>query len=207
MELTEALRRRRMVRSFEDRSIPAAVLDGVLDAAFRAPSAGFSQGTELVVLEGAQETAGFWAAVTEEDWRLAHPRHQATRRAPVVVVPLADPDAYLRRYSEPDKAGSGLGSAPDKWPVPYWQIDTAFAVMAMLLAAADRGLGALFMGIFRGEADLRRRLRVPARLQLIGAVVLGWPAPDDVPSASVARGRRPRAEVLHRGSYGPDSPG
>jgi nitroreductase len=81
-------------------------------------------------------------------------------------------------------------------------VDASFAVMALLLAAVDQGLGALFMGVFRGEDTLRTALEIPQGMQIVGAVVLGWPAPDDRPSASVARGRRPKHEVVHRGRYG-----
>ena len=34
----------------------------------------------------------------------------------------------------------------------------------------------------------------------IGAVALGWPAPDE-PSPSLARGRRPLDDVVHRGRW------
>lgn len=199
MEFAEVLRRRRMVRDFSSRPVPAEMLDRVLAAALRAPSAGFAQGSELVVLEGPQ-TALYWEATTTPEWRASNRSHAGARRAPVVVVPLFDPSAYLRRYSEPDKSPSGLGEAEESWPVPYWMVDCAFGVMAMLLAAVDEGLGALFMGVFRGEEALLRALGVPAPLRPLGAVVLGWPE-QAPPSASALRGRRPASEVVHRGGY------
>ena len=81
--------------------------------------------------------------------------------APVIALPLADPQAYLDRYSEPDKRASGLGDSTDAWPAPYWTIDTAMAVMTLLLAAEDAGLGALLFGVFEGEAELRDALGIP----------------------------------------------
>lgn len=198
MELDDAIRRRRMVRSFEDRLVPPSVVDAVLAQAVRAPSAGFSQGWAFVVLEGPEQTGVFWRAVTTADWR-ASTRRAGLLRAPVVVLPLAHRQAYLDRYAEPDKEGSGLDRA-DTWPVPYWLIDTAFATMLMLLSAADVGLGAAFVGIFRGEAELLAALGVPEGYRPIGAVALGYPAPD-IPSPSVARGRRPMPDVVHRGRW------
>jgi nitroreductase len=114
---------------------------------------------------------------------------------------LADKQAYLDRYAEPDKAGLGL-DVEEGWPVPYWEIDTAFAVMAMLLAATDEGLGSLFFGIFRGEPELLQHLGVPPGLRPIGAIALGYPAALDHRSPSLARGRRPAATVVHWGAWG-----
>jgi nitroreductase len=198
VELDEAIRRRRMVRSFEDRPVPSRVVDTVLANAVRAPSAGFSQGWAFVVLEGPEQTGVFWRTATTPDWR-AGTRRVGLLRAPVVVLPLAHRQAYLDRYAEPDKEGTGLDRS-QAWPVPYWLIDTAFATMLILLSATDAGLGAAFVGIFRGESELLTTLGVPEGYRPIGAVAMGYPAPD-IPSPSLARGRRPMAEVVHRGRW------
>lgn len=199
MELSDAVRRRRMVRSFDGRPVDRRDLDRILADATRAPSAGFTQGSEFVVLEGPAQTGRFW------DHTLPAPERDAFRwpgllRAPVVVLPLASRQAYLDRYREPDKAASGLADG-DAWPVPYWDVDCGFATMALLLTAVDMGLGALFFGIFRGEDALLADLGVPGTHRPIGAVALGHPAGDDRPSASLARGRRPLDSVVHRGHW------
>ncbi len=188
-----------MVRSFESRPVPAEVLDAVLDLSSRAPSAGNSQGFSFLVLDGPEETARFWDVTLPEDRRAAF-RWQGLLRAPVLVLPLADRQAYLDRYGEPDKAQSALAEA-SRWPVPYWQIDTAFATMLLLLSAVDAGLGALFFGIFRAEAELLSSLGVPDAVRPIGAVALGWPAPGDA-GRSAGRHRRPLDQVVHRGRWG-----
>ena len=200
METYEALRRRRMVRSFDDRPLTPEVLARVLEAGRRAPSAGFTQGVDLLVLESDADRQAFWDAETDPGWRDAHPRHEATRRAAAIVLPLTGPSPYVERYSEPDKAGAGLHEE-GAWPVPYWWVDAGCAVMAMLLAAVEEGLGALFMGLFRGEEGVRRACGVPGDLRPVGAVLLGWPA-QDTPGPSLARGRRERGAQVHAGRYG-----
>jgi nitroreductase len=202
VELREAAARRRMVRSFLDRPVPPPVLDRVLRTALSGPSAGFTQGLELVVLAGATEVARFWDATLPAERRAAFP-WPGLLAAPVIVVPLADPAAYVARYAEADKARTGLGEGEAAWPVPYWIVDTAFAAMLALLAAVDEDLGALFFGIFHGEAELLAALRVPDGYRPIGAIAVGYPAPGgDRPSRSVAqRGRRPLDTVVHRGSW------
>lgn len=199
MEFSEVIRRRRMTRAFEERPVPDEVLDRVLDTGLRAPSAGFSQGWEFVVLRG-EETPRFWELTRRPDPPQPGGRQAGMRTAPVLIVPLSHKQAYLDRYSEPDKAGLGLDHE-DGWPVPYWDIDTAFAVMAILLAATSEGLGALFFGIFRGEGELLDHLGVPEGLRPIGAVALGYPGRTQSRSPSLTRGRRPATEALHWGSW------
>ena len=190
-----------MVRTYADRPVPRHLIDQVLDAGLRAPSAGFSQGWAFVVLEGAAETLPFWE-LTARSPQPPRPggRQARLRAAPVVIIPLANKPAYLARYAEPDKAGLGLDQEAG-WPIPYWQIDTGFAAMSMLLAATDAGLGALFFGIFHGEAALLGHLGVPNGLQPIGALTVGWPADTDEPSPSLARGRRDRSATVHFGRW------
>ena len=189
-----------MTRAFRNDPFPLELLDGFVDLASRSPSAGKTQGWHLVVLSG-DETARFWDVTFPEDDRLgfAFPR---LIDAPVIALPLADPRAYLDRYSEPDKAATGLGGALESWPAPYWTIDTAMSVMTLLLAAEDAGLGALFFGVFDREAELRDALGVPARLELLGAIALGYPADGETRGGgSASRRRRPPTEIIHRGGW------
>jgi nitroreductase len=197
VELGEAIRRRRMVRNFEDRAVPAEALDRILDHARRAPSAGHTQGSAFLVLEGAGQTGRFWDCTFPAERREGF-RWAGLFRAPVIIVPCASKAAYLDRYAEADKGWDDRDES--RWPVPYWDIDCGMATMAMLLTAVDEGLGALFFGVFDGLAQLRAEFGIPEEFHPIGAVALGWPAPDE-PSPSLRRGRRPADEVIHRGRW------
>jgi nitroreductase len=199
MELSAAVRRRRMVRSFDRAPVAPDVVDRLLDLARRVPSAGNSQALAFVVLEGA-DTARLWD-VTLPPERRATFRWRGLLDAPVVVVPLVEPDAYARRYAEADKAATGLGTGTAAWPVPYWWVDGGMAVQNLLLAAVDAGLGALFYGLFDHEAAARDALGVPPGWRALGAVALGHPADGDEPGRSADRTRPPLAEVVHRGGW------
>ena len=199
MELTEAVRRRRMTRNFSGRPLDAPVVDGLLATALRAPSAGNTQGREFVVLEGADQTSRYWQATTDEEWRATSRRFEGLSRAPVVILVFADPEAYRSRYREPDKRD------PDgrdlEWVVPFWFVDAAFATMNLLLAATDQGIGSAFLGNFRGEDALRTSLGVPSRLRWLGAVLLGRGTEPDPASSSAGRHRRTLEESVHRGGW------
>jgi nitroreductase len=198
MEFQDVVRRRRMVRNFTEQPVPTEVLDRVLENALHAPSAGFSQGWAFLVLEGPDETARFWSTT----WPLSDRggfRWQGLFTAPVLIVPLSHKQAYLDRYAEPDK---GVTDKRESfWPVPYWDIDTGMATLLMLLTAVDAGLGALFFGVFPEHmASFRTEFAVPDEYTPIGAIALGYRAPDE-PSPSLKRGRKPVEVVVHRGRF------
>jgi nitroreductase len=193
------MRRRRMVRAYDGRPVDPAALDCVLDAPRRAPSAGNSQGLDLVVLEGPDETARYWDVALPAGPARDGFRWQGLLAAPVLVVPVVAPGAYAARYAEPDKARTGLGSV-EAWPVPYWFVDGGIAVDAMLLTAGEEGLGALFFGMFDRERPVLDALGVPGDRRGVGVVALGHPAPDE-PGRSAGRPRRSLDEVVHRGGW------
>jgi nitroreductase len=187
-----------MTRNFSGRPLGPGVVDDLVGAALRAPSAGNTQGRDFVVLEGDQ-TSRYWDATTDEAWRSSSRRYAGLSRAPVVVLPFADPEAYALRYGEPDKV------RPDgqdvEWVVPFWFVDAAFSAMTLLLGATDAGIGAAFIGNFRGEEALRTSLGVPERYRWLGAVLLGEATEPDPPSTSVARPARSIADSVHRGGW------
>lgn len=188
-----------MVRAYDERPVDAVALDRVLDAARRGPSAGNSQPVDLLVLSSPDDRARFWDLSFPVPEARARFRWQGLFDAPVVVVPLVEPAAYARRYSQPDKAGTGLDEL-DAWPVPYWWIDGGAAVENLLLAVVGEGLGALFFGLFVHEAELLRAFGVPKGHRALGAVTIGHPAPDG-PGRSSTLARRPLGDVVHRGSW------
>ena len=199
MEYREVLDRRRMCRAFRPDPIDPEVLECLLSDALRGPSAGNSQGTELVVLVGPDETARYWDAALPAA-RREHFAWPDLLRAPVLVLVLADPQRYLDRYGEPDKAGTGLGDDAAAWRTPFWLVDGGMAVHALLLGAVDAGLGALLFGLFAAEGAVRAALGLPEDRDVLGVVALGHPLASR-PGRSATRPRRPVEEVIHRGSW------
>lgn len=199
-----------MTRNFSDKAIDVDLLHDIVGLATRSPSAGKTQGWSLLVLTGDAKDA-FWDLSLPVGRRdgFAWP---GLLHAPVIALSFADPRAYVARYAEPDKAHTGLGAGVDAWQTPYWTIDSSMATMALLLAAHDAGLGALFFAVFNDTASIRQRFGVPEHLQLLGAVALGHPADDDDDDASpsdasrrrgvsAARPRATPSEVIHLGRW------
>lgn len=199
MEFRDVVARRRMVRSFQQRSVPPEVIERIIDTARRAPSAGFSQGLELLVLDTPETVSEFWR-ITEDPASPWDPK-TAAAGPPVLVLPIPDKRRYLKRYAEPDKRGLGMEDEAG-WPVPFWDVDAGMAAMLMLLAAVDAGLGAWFFGFTHGERALMDRFGVPPGIRPIGVVGLGYRAPDETPTGSwLTRARRPLEDQIHRNAW------
>jgi len=197
MEYAEVVRKRRMVRNYQpDRPVDRSTLAELLDLAVRAPSAGFSQGWQFLVLDTAESREAFWGE-TAEDGAEPDPWLRGMQSAPVLIIAMSDKLAYLERYAAPDKGWTDRDEA--HWPVPYWDIDTGMASLLILLGAVDRGLGSCFFGVPpERHPQVKQAFDVPDRLSLVGVISLGYPAPDHK-SPSLKRGRRPIADVV---SYG-----
>ena len=200
MQLQDAIRRRRMVRAYDsDRPVPPDEVNGLLDLAVRAPSAGFTQGWRFLVLDTAVARDAFWSATAvpgdAPDAWLA-----GLATAPVLILIFSDKDAYLDRYAEPDKGWTDRDER--RWPIPYWHVDAGMAALLLLLGAVDRGLAACFFGVpaERWES-LQAAFAVPSALTPVGVVSLGYGVPDRR-SPSLRRGRRTVAEVTAYGSFG-----
>lgn len=219
MEFREVLRRRHMIRCYEQgRPVPTDALESILAAALRAPSAGFTQGVSLLVLSSATERETFWQAAAVDDtiWL------RNMRTAPVLVLVWTSEEAYLDRYAEPDKGWTDRD--PARWSAPYWFVDAGMSTMAALLSAVDQRLGACFFGIPAHRiADVREAFGVPTSQLSVGVISLGYPAPaaemrpepmrsepvegrasTGPPRITGSPTRRPRkrsSESIHRGTW------
>jgi nitroreductase len=169
MQTWEAITARRNVRSFADRPIPAADLDQILEAGRRSPSSQNWQPWDFVLVTE-RELLRELAKV----WRGAG--HVADAAAAIVVVGPAADNEFHRA-----------------------QLDLGQATMAMLLAAADLGIGSSHAGV----ADIQRTrelLGIPADRDWALLISLGYPAAR--PLTPVRNpDRLPFDEVVHRNHW------
>ena len=103
-------------------------------------------------------------------------------QAPVHVVVAMREDDYHDRYRQPDKLDESGEEV--EWRVPWWWVDAGKAMMLLLLAAIDEGLGAGLFGLVGDDNDrLRELLGMPEDLEVVGVVTIGHAAPEDGPAA------------------------
>ena len=181
------------------------MVDRLLRAALRSPTAGNTGGTAWVVLEGprADGRATSTPPPTRPGGRANPEWSEGLRAGPGRAARL-----HLARRPtspatpKPDKAAAGLGAGADAWPVPYWYGDAAFGVMTVLLGAVDAGLGACILGSFRGEDELADAARGPRRLApLLRRRCSATPTATTTAPPRSTGPRPPRAERIHRGRW------
>jgi nitroreductase len=171
METWDAIRARRNVRSYQTKAVAAADLDRIAEAAWRAPSASNRQHWDFVVVTDPDQLRAL-----SEVWRGAG--HIAAAAAAIaLVVPQSDDDRTRL--------------------IDYY--DLGQATYAMMLAAADLGIGAGHSSV-GDQARAREILGVPAGHDVAFLIGLGYPA--DRPLAPLAKpDRRPLGEVIHHGHW------
>ena len=176
-QLRELFRWRRDVRHFRSDAVPAAIVDGLLDAASLAPSVGFSQPWRFVMVDA----PGRRAAVRADFARCnaaALAGQQDGRAAAYARLKLAGLDeapCHFAVFADPDpEEGHGLGRQTMPEAVTY---SAVMAVHTLWLAARAAGLGLGWVSIL-DPAMVARALDVPAEWTFIGYFCLGYPRDD-----------------------------
>ena len=197
MQFADVVRRRRMVRRYRPDPVDPAAVDRITATAMRGPSAGYSQGVRLVVVTEADRRRAI-AKLCDEDDYVAAGFQPWLSVVPVHVVLSVRELDYRERYSEQDKASTG---GVDEWSAPYWWVDAGAALMLLLLAAVDEGLGAGVLDI-PDVAGMRALLGMPDEIAPVCLVTIGHPDADPGPAGSARRGRREPAQTIHFESWG-----
>ncbi|OAT80434.1 nitroreductase family protein [Desulfotomaculum copahuensis] len=151
------IRSRYSVRHYKPDSVPAALLNQLLESARWAPSAGNLQPWHFYVVtgEGDKEALANFAQ-----------NQRFLARAPVCIVVCAEPERSARVYGE---RGDNL----------FCIQDTAAAVQNILLTAVALGLGACWVGAF-DQQRVGDYLNMPEGRIPVALIPVGFP--DDDPS-------------------------
>jgi FMN reductase [NAD(P)H] len=188
--LYELLEQRRMVRHYSGEPVPREALERIVATVRRAPSAGFSQGQRLLVVDAPELLGQIAALGDDEPLEGVEPWFETAAAQVFVMTREGD---YHERYQSDDKLQDG---EEIEWPVPFWHVDAGAAMMLILVAAIEEGLAAAVYGIFGDdEQKLRELLRIPAELTLVAGVTLGYPRPDPGWSSRTSRATQRRRAI------------
>lgn len=168
MDTWDAYRSRRNVRQYTSEPLPAEVVERIVDAGRRAPSAFNSQPWDFVTVTDRamlEQLATVWQGA----------RHVAASAATIVVTTPVQPDADRARWSE---------------------LDLGQAMMAMAIVAADLGVGSAH-AIIEDQARCRELLGIPETQRCAYLLALGYPADRPLRPIDKLN-RRPLGEVHHR---------
>jgi nitroreductase len=171
METWDAIRARRNVRDFADRPIGEHELEQILEAGRRAPSSRNWQPWDFVVVTERAELVELAKVWT-------HAGHVAKAAAAVALVAPEQHDPMQR---------------------DWLQFDNGQAMLEMMIAAADLGIGSGHAAV-ADQALARELLGFPEDRFCVAIMSLGYPL--DRPLAPLQRiDRRPFDEVVHRGRW------
>jgi len=159
VEFTDLIRRRHSTRAFRPDPLPAGALDAILEAVRQAPSAGNLQAFRFAVVEDPEIKAALALAARGQTF-------------------LSDAPVILAFFSAPRESAAQYGIRGAQLYAPQ---DAAIAVTYAHLAAADLGLGSVWVGAFDTE-KVRRILSCPAELEPVAMLPVGIPAQEPSPS-------------------------
>ena len=169
-------------RYLADRPVSDADISAVLEAARLAPSAENAQPWRFVVVRDVAVRSRLVEAAFSGVYR-------RSRRidAPVFL-------ALCGVHGAVDLAGRVAGHAS------YTLTDCGIAGEHAVLAAADLGLGTCWIGMF-DRRRARRVLGIPAGVNLIALIALGWPA-DPARESPPQKGRKPLSAIVWSDRWG-----
>ncbi|GAB3704895.1 nitroreductase family protein [Halorubrum pallidum] len=201
-----AIYARRDIRRFRDAPVPEAVLKRVLGAAHHAPSVGFSQPWDFIVIED-DATKVSVAEIAERAIAAAREGYREPRRsefgelklegitdAPVNVCVTCDPTR-----DAPHVLGRNTMQEMDVY-------STCLAVQNLWLAARAEGVGVGWVS-FLYPHELRDVLNIPHHVRPVAYLCVGYPE-DGFPDEPVLqregwRDRIARDELVHDGRWDP----
>jgi nitroreductase len=151
MDVFQAVKERRSIRSFLRKDISEDVLSRLIDALRWAPSAGNLQSRKFYFISDEMTKKQIAVAALNQDF---------LSTAPVVIVGCAD---------------SSIGIRYGRRGIELYSIqDVSVSVMAMMLVAFENGLGTCWVGAFQ-EAEVSKILNLPENLRPVAIVPVGYP--------------------------------
>ncbi len=147
MDVFEAIKERRSIRSYLEKEVEEEKLKAVLEAARLAPSASNRQEWRFVVVRDKQNRHKLSQAAKGQVF---------VKEAPVVIACCAESDGHVMTCGQ-----------------ACYPIDVAIAIDHMTLAAVELGLGTCWVGAFY-EQEVKQILNIPENIKVVELLALGY---------------------------------
>lgn len=215
MEVAEAIRRRRAVRSYTDREVPDEVLDRLLRLALTAPTGSGKRAWGLLVVrddERRREIAELVIAGGGTYFTIMRPRAEGASDEEHERVARDYAEQVLGSYRQVPVWILGLIVPKGKYPPEMADvgrdddlISLAFAMENLMVAARAEGLGTVPTTAFQRfeKGRLRSLLGIPPEVDPAIITPLGYP--ESFPtglSPALQRHYRPWRELVHDDAWG-----
>ncbi|MFH2105088.1 MAG: nitroreductase family protein [Parcubacteria group bacterium] len=174
MEFRDLIKTRHSIRAFQDKEVPAEKLQAILEAIQQAPSAKNLQSFEVVLVRQ-KETIKKLAGA-------------ALRPQPFI----AEADSILVFFTNSKR----ITENSDERDIKLYPIqDATIAITQAHLAAANEGLGSVWIGSF-DEAKASKILNAPTGLRPIAMLPIGYPA-----EKPAEKERRALDDIIHQEKF------
>ncbi len=182
--MLEAISRRRSIRRFKSKPISRKVVNRIVEAAQRAPTACGMQTYSFILITDKTVQGEIFKAIGEQE---------CMKQASVWIMICADMARQLQLF---ELLGVKTRFGPLSMLVPSI-IDAALAAENMVTAADALGLGSVFIGsVWDNLKKIAEILKLPRNVLPIVLICLGYP--DEAPPT---RPRWPLEAVLHENRY------
>jgi nitroreductase len=167
MDFISLAKKRCSIRNYTDRKVEPEKLEKILEAAHVAPTAANLQPVRLIAVQSEEGLAKIGKAAD-------------IYGAPLAILVCADHDkAWVRPF---DHKQTG-------------DIDASILTDHMMLQATELGLGSVWVCYFQPEV-LRREFALPANLEPVNILVMGYPGENFADPARHSRTRIPVSELV-----------
>jgi nicotinate-nucleotide--dimethylbenzimidazole phosphoribosyltransferase len=196
--------RRDIRNDFLPDELPIEVLTRILEAAHTAPSVGFSQPWDFLVLrdEERRRAVHDLAVRQRKAYAASLPKARAKAFAALKIEAILDTPVNIVVTCDPTRGGRHtLGRYTQPMMAPF---STCLAVENLWLAARAEGLGVGWVSFF-DERELAETLGLPEHLQIVAYLCVGYvkrfPDEPELAGAGWAK-RRPLSWAVHEEDYG-----
>ena len=164
METIKCIKERRSIRNFQDKKIPHDVINEIVEAAAYAPSWKNTQVTRYMVTENRDKIN----AIADNCVLGFEYNTKTIKKAPALVIVT-----MIKGRSGMEKDGTASTSKGEDWGV----LDTGIATQTFCLAAHDKGIGTVILGVF-DEDKVAEAASVPEGQKVAALIAMGYPAEE-----------------------------
>lgn len=159
MNVTECIKTRRSVRRYKPDPVDHSIIDSVVLSASFSPSWKNTQIARYIAIED--------KVLLSEIAEKYTPDYNSKI---ILQAPLLIAVTFVKGRCGYERDGSFTTNKKDRWQM----FDTGIACQSFCLAAWDKGLGTVIMGVF-DENGITELLEVPAEQELAALIAVGYP--------------------------------
>lgn len=161
MQTIECIKTRRSIRSFKEQAVSHELIREVIEAAAYAPSWKNTQTARYIIVENRKVIEQL-----ADDCVLGFEYNSKTMKAAPALVLLT----CVKGRCGFERDGSPTTSKGDRWEM----FDAGIAAQTFCLAAHEKGLGTVIMGIF-DEEKAAKAAAIPEGQSLSAIIAIGYP--------------------------------